>query len=131
MTFVSPHNFMFKSLQLQLKLRVLNDSFATIMQKKFSHKMLVNLTPAVNFTNIFLKIFLCQKLINQYFKYKKSADVTFIRKSCSLNVSEFKTWTIPISVGRSSWICKKLLFMNFLGKSCKVKLKSTKTGRLL
>ncbi len=76
----------------------------------------------------FLPLFLCQKSIKPNFKYKKSAFITFIWKSCSLNVSEFKTWTIPISVGRSSCICQKCFSWVFLDKSWWIKLKIMRIG---
>jgi len=49
--------------------------------KKAAHKMLVKLTPRVNFTSIliaaFVPIFFCQKITEQKSKYRKTVHLHF------------------------------------------------------
>jgi len=61
--------------------------------EKSVRKMLMKLTPVVDFTRILQAISLCQKISNTNYNYRKAANKNFIWKSCSLSVGEIDTWS--------------------------------------
>ncbi len=69
---------------------------AKLTYEKAARKMLVKLTPGVNFTNIsraaFAPISLRKKKFKLYFKHKKALRETFMQNRHGLNVGDIGPW---------------------------------------
>ncbi len=68
-----------------------------ILHKKAAHKMLLGLTPVVNFINVltYIHIFRTNVVFSSYIYVEK---MTFVQKKRAKNVGEIDTWTKYVEI---------------------------------